>query len=89
MIINLTGEFLWIFNLLWFNIFVKMSIPFFKGFNSKRLDKGWNTFEQKFLERKKIEFIALNINLETCADLLANILLNLKRSFSLIYMSML
>lgn len=35
-----------------------MPIPFFKSFNSKRLE-GWrNTFEQKFLEHKKIEFIA-------------------------------
>lgn len=36
-----------------------MPIPFFKGFNSKRLnDEGWNTFEQKLPEHKKIEFIA-------------------------------
>lgn len=34
-----------------------MPIPFFKSFNSRRLE-GWNTFEQKFLEHKKIEFIA-------------------------------
>lgn len=61
-----------------------MPIPFFKSFNSKRLERGGILSNKSSLNTRKLSSLH-DINLETCADLLVNVLLNLKRSSSLIY----